>query len=238
MSIGPEIKEVLAEVGTAYTVIRSVGNVTGEYLDYELNAQVTKPFIQEFFLDASLSYDTVLMPGDVLEFNVSGSRYLLMNKTPETFENQVISYAAVLYKSNVNVEVFRPSESDPHRHTFRTVTIWTSIGSIDALLTTPLFGNSLDTDEEIGLIGLQNREMYVPSSLGVKVLDRVWIDSSEYYRVESVKKRRYTDVDVLELGSDTRPLTVTTTSTTTSTTSSTSSTISTVLVRSKLSGLT
>lgn len=221
MSIGPDIKEVLAEVGTAYTIIRSAGNVTGEYLDYELNAQVTKPFIQEFFLDASLSYDTVLIAGDVLEFNVIGNRYLLMNKTPETFENQVISYAAVLYKSNVNIEVLRPSESDWHRHTFQKVTIWTSIGSIDALLTTPLFGNSLDTDEEIGLIGLQNREMFVPSSLGIRELDRVWIDSSEYYRVESVKKRRYPGVDVLELGNDTRPLTVTTTSTTTTTTTTT-----------------
>ena len=106
MSIGPDIKEVLTEVGTAYTIIRSAGNVAGEYLDYELNAQVTKPFIQEFFLDASLSYNTALIAGDILEFNVAGTRYLLMNKTPETFENEVISYAAVLYKSNVNNEGF------------------------------------------------------------------------------------------------------------------------------------
>jgi|GEM_PF-968597 len=221
MSIGPDIKEVLKEVGTAYTIIRSGGNVTGESLDYELNVQVTKPFIQEFFLDAVLSYDTEAITGDVLEFNISGSRYLVMNKTPEAFENAVISYAVVLYKSNVNIEALRPSESDWHRHTFQKVTIWTSIGSTDALLTTPLFGNVLDTDEEIGMIGLQNREMYVPSSLGIRELDRIWIDSSEYYLVESVKKRRYPGVDVLELGNDTRPLTVTTTTTTTSTTTTT-----------------
>ncbi len=227
MTIGPDIKEVLAEVGTAYTIIRTAGNITGEYLDYELNAQVTKPFIQEFFLDAVLSHDTVAVAGDVLEFNVVGSRYLLMNKTPESFEDAIISYAAVLYKSNVNVEFLRPSERDWHRHTFRRYTDWPSIGSIDVLLTTPLFGNLLDTDEELGLLGLQNREMYVPSSLGVRALDRAWIDSSEYYRVESVKKRRYPGVDVLELGNDTRPLAVTTTTTTTSTSSTVTTTSST-----------
>jgi len=227
MSIGPGIKEVLQEVGTAFTLIRDSGNISDEHLDYELNAQVTKPFIQEFFLEATLSYDTVAIVGDVLEFDTLGTRFLLMNKTPEMFEDAVISYAAVLYKTNVSIEILRPSEAGWHRHSFQEITTWTSIATIDGLLTTPLFGNDLDTNEEIGLIGLKENELYIPSSVGIRELDRVWISSSEYYRVESVKKRRYSAIDVVELGNDTRPLTVTTTSTTTSTTSSSSSTIST-----------
>ena len=92
MSIGPDLKEVLSDVGTAYTIIRDSGNITGEFLDFETNAQVTKPFIKEFFLDAVLSYDTEAVVGDIIEFNVAGDRYLIMNKTPEMFENQVVGF--------------------------------------------------------------------------------------------------------------------------------------------------
>ena len=58
MSIGLDIKEVLSEVGNTITIVRTAGNVTGEYTMYKPNAQVTKPFIREFFLEGWLSYDT------------------------------------------------------------------------------------------------------------------------------------------------------------------------------------
>ena len=220
MSIGPDLKEVLSDVGTAYKIIRDSGDITGEYLDFEMNAQVTKPFIKEFFLDAVLAYDTVAVLGDIIEFTASNERYLIMNKTPEMFENQVISYGVVLYKTNVLVTILRPSEPTWRRYDYRQITTWTSIKTIDALLTTPLFGNFLDTDEELGLIGMEKGELYLPSSVGIIDLDRVWIDATEYYRVESVKRRRYPGVDVVDVGNDTRPLTETTTSTTTTTTTS------------------
>ena len=64
-------------------------------------------------------------------------------------------------------------------------------------------------------------EMYVPSSLGVQALDRIRISSSEYYRVETVKPRRYSAVDVIELGVDTRATTTSTTTTSSSTSTTT-----------------
>jgi len=218
MSIGPDIKEVLAEVGVKYLVIRDAGNVTGEYLTYKPNAQVTKPFIREYFLEASLSYDTKVVAGDIIQFVPTSDFYIIMNRTPALFENKVIKYETVLYKTNVLINVLRPSNVRD-TNTLRMRTIWTPIKTqARALISVPMFGIDLDTNEELGLIGVGNYELYVPSSYGVKVLDRIRISSSEYYRVETVKSRRYNSVDVLDIGEDVGPTTSTTTSSTTTTT--------------------
>ncbi|TRO55554.1 hypothetical protein E2P64_06865 [Candidatus Bathyarchaeota archaeon] len=223
MTIGPDIKEAIVEVGTKYTILRDSGNITGEYLDYETNAQVTKPFIREFFLESTLCYDSRVVPGDVIQFVTTSEKYIVMNHTPEMFENSIITYATVLYKANVTFDIFRPSEVRDS-HTYHVSTIWSLIGSSKAgLLTSPLYGIDLDTDEQLGLIGLQLHELYVPSSYGIKVLDRLRLSNGEYYRVEALKKRRYQDVDVVEVGQDTRA-TTTSTTTTTSTSTSTSTT--------------
>jgi len=224
MTIGPDIKEVLAEVGVGYTILRDSGNVTGEYLSYKPNAQVTKPFIREFFLEASLSYDTKIVSGDVIQFNTTEDNYIIMNSTPALFENTVIKYEAVLYKTNVIVTILRPSVvRDTQTYLMRT--IWTSIkADAKALFASPMFGIDLDTNEELGLIGIGNHELYIPHSYGAQVLDRIRISSTEFYRVEVVKSRRYKDVDVLDIGEDVAPTTSTTTSSTTTTSSSSSTT--------------
>ncbi len=230
MTIGPDIREAIIEVGSAITILRSAGNVTGEYLKYKLNAQVTKPFIQEFFLEADIPYDTGIVVGDVVQINVTTTRYLVMNLIAEMFENEVIKYAGVFYKCNVLVDLKRPTEDDwDDTQTYHRQTTWTTYGgAINALITTPLYGHDLVTDEELGMLGLERHEMYIATSEGVEQLDRVRLSAHEYYRVETVKKRRYSAVDVLEIGEDTRSATTTTTtsSTTTTTTTTTSTTTS------------
>jgi len=204
MTIGPDIKEVIEEVGVAITLLRGSGDITGEWLDFEPNSQVTKPFIREYFLEAMMANDTVAIVGDGIKFNVPGDIYLLMNKTPEMFENSIINQGAVLYKCNVSGELLRASgevwSSDYHK-----VTEWKSISSGEyGLQTEPLFGHTLETDEEIGLLGLERHELYVPRRIGVQVGDRWEPFSGEYYRVESIKHRRFGGVDVVELGEDHR----------------------------------
>jgi hypothetical protein len=144
-------------------------------------------------------------------------------------ENEVIQYNVVLYKTNVKINVERPQEIRSTQ-SYYTRTSWNRIQvNVDALLTSPLFGVSLDTDEPIGLLGIERGEMYVPSSYGIQILDRIVIfETDEYYRVEAIKKRRYEDVDVVDVGEDVRiGTTTTTTSSTASTTSTSSSTVST-----------
>lgn len=219
MTIGPDIKEAIVEVGTGFTIIRDSGNIAGEYLTHKSNAQVTKPFIREFFLEGTMQYDTDAISGDIIEFDTTGIRYLVAHITPTLFENAIIRYEVVLYMANVNVTIFRPSETrDPISRLMRTS--WATIkAGVDLVLTTPLFGQSLEGDSELGLLQIQMHEVYAPTSYGITYLDRIKILSSgEYWRVEAVRKYRYEGVDVLDVGEDVRPTTSTSTTSTTTTT--------------------
>jgi len=223
MTIGPDIKEAIVEIGTLFTIERESGDITGEYLSYKSNAQVTKPFIREFFLDAELCYDTEGIGGDIIKFNATGTRYIIMNRTPIQFEDTVIKWETTLYKSNTLINVYRQSLVR-NSQTYRMDVTWSLVEyNRYALITSPLYGIDLETDEQLGLLGLQVHEMYVPTSYDIKAHDRVLvIGENEYFRVEAVKKRRYEGVNVLEIGYDTRA-----TSTTTSSSTSTSTTTTT-----------
>lgn len=219
MSIGADINEAMEEIGTAITIVRDSGNITGEYVITKPNAQVTKPFIREFFLEAKLQYNSEAVAGDFIDFNVTSDRYLVMNYTPLLFENTVYWQDTVLYKTNITATIYRPTET---RENYRTRTIWTVVKSgLKLLLTSPLYGHDLETDEQLGLLGIENHEMYIPESIGLQPLDRVWLTTGEYFRVETITKRRYENVDVVKLGEDTRVWTTTTTTTTSSSTTTT-----------------
>ncbi len=205
MTVGEDIKEALQDIGSLITIFRDSGNLSGEYVDTETNAQVTKPFVREFFLEAMVAYDTDLVPGDAFEMDITGIRYLLMNKTPFMVENAVGNYDSVFYKCNVSGEILRPSGEVRSTDTLRIVPVYSvEKSNCFALLTEPLFSGDLDTDEQLGLIGIQKEELYIPSSFGIKVLDRYQPVSGEYYVVESIKRHRFSGVDVAILGEDTR----------------------------------
>jgi len=70
MTIGPDIKEAIVEVGTRFVIERDSGDITGEYLNFKSNAQVTKPFIREFFLEAEFCYDTAKLANKEGLYNV------------------------------------------------------------------------------------------------------------------------------------------------------------------------
>jgi len=205
MGIGADIKAVFQDVGTGITIVRDSGHVSGEYIDFTLNRQVTKPFIREHFLEASLAHDTVAVTGDVLRFNTTEDNYLLVNKTPEMFEDGVITYESVLYKCNITGGVLlRPSGEvrDAHYHK---QTQWDTVKSdVHALQTEALYGTDLLTDEELGRLSIENDELYIPTSVGVTVLDRWEPVSGEFYMVMSIKKRRYDAVDICMVEEDTR----------------------------------
>jgi hypothetical protein len=221
MTIGPDIEEVLEEVGTGFTILRDSGNVSGEFLDFEPNSQVTKPFIREFFLEAMLKYNTAVVSGDVIRFDTTGDCYMVMNFTPDLFENQIINYSAVLYKTNVHLAIYRSSIVQQSNYHDRTV--WTLVKSgVKALLTSPLYGSSLDEERELGALGLQMQELYVPLSIGIQTLDKIVVqETGEHWKVDSIKIRRFQAITVAELGEDTREWTTTTTTTTTSSTTTT-----------------
>ena len=206
MGIGEDIKEVFRDVGTAYTIFRDSGNLSGEYLDSFLNSQVTKPFIRAFFLESSLPYDTRAIAGDIIQFDITSDKYMLMNKTPELFENDVNTNECVLYKCNVSGELSRPVVTDRcPTQTYHSVQEFSTVNAAcNALMTEQLFGHDLETDEELGMIGLQKHELYVPRSVDPQVLDRYEGQSGEYFMVTSIKKRRYDAAYICALEEDTR----------------------------------
>jgi hypothetical protein len=201
MTLAADLKEVIEEIGTSVTIIRAAGDITGEYIYTKINKQVTKPFIREFFLEAWIASDSQAVAGDVLELS-DGRRFIIMNKTPSMFEDAIYRYDSVLYKCNVLATLQRPTDTRTN-YTINT-TFATIDSAVNALITESLYGNELDTDEELALLGLTSEDCYVPSTVGVEYLDRFWISATEYYQVEVVKKRRYENVDLIILGEDTR----------------------------------
>lgn len=203
--IGQDVKEVFEEVGVHFTILHEgIANNSGEYTVYEMNRQVTKPFVREYFLEAELAYDTDAVVGDCLIFD-DGRRFLVMNKTPEQFENDTILYSSVLYRTNNDVRILRASSDQDWDANYLMRDDWaTIIDSTDVLITESLYGHDLETDAELAQFGLENHEMYIPSYIGIQALDRIEYTSGEFYKAEVVKKRRYDGMDVVELTEDTR----------------------------------
>ena len=209
MVLGDDIKAAYIDVGTAYSAARKGPGTSGEletgHLDFILNRQVTKPFIREYFIEASLPYDTETVVGDVIEFTADGRKFLLMNLTPDMFENQVYEYQSVLYKCNVLAGKLERSSGEIWDSNYRKVPNWVEIDdNIEALQAESLYGHSLESDIELGQLGLEKFELYLPATYGVQVKDRWTPVSGEWYMVTTVKKRRFDGVDVAELREDRR----------------------------------
>jgi len=206
VSIGDDIKEVLEEVGAAYAIIRDSGDVSGEYGVYDLTSQATKPITLEHFRRGMLSYDTNAAAGDVIEFTETSERFMVMNKLPELFENAAIRYESIFYKCNVSSgEIIRPSGETWASDTYHKETQWEVIkNNCDAMQVAALYGNDLETDQDLALLNLQKDEVYIPHSVGAQVMDRWQPASGEYYQVATIETRRFPGVDVLIVEEDHR----------------------------------
>jgi len=71
-------------------------------------------------------------------------------------------------------------------------------------MTEPLFGTDTEIEDELGVMGIERSELYIPSSYGITELDRYQPYSGEYYMVKKVLERRFSGVDVCELIEDNR----------------------------------
>ena len=205
MSIQFDIEDVLGEVGLEFSIER-MGLATefnSEFLTYTPNTQVTKPFVREHFLETTFKSNTNVLSGDILTFSVGGASYLVMNNTPDYFENEIIRYLAVLYKVNVSVDILRPQNTTVGYDTIFDFS--TLYSEQKALMYAPLFGNVGRIDDEAGEYGLDKQELYMPLGYGIKEIDRIQISgTSEYYQVNSVILRRFPNIIIASLKEDTR----------------------------------
>jgi len=208
MGVGADIKEALEEVGVSYTIVRDAGNVSGEYGLLEFSSQVTKPLTIEAFRRGMTPYDTALIAGDVVRFDVVDEMYLATNMLPELFVNDIVHYDTVFYKCNVaSGELSRPSGEtwDDPLDQYHKETGWEVINdNCNAMQVAALYGNDLETDKELALLGLQENEVLIPHSIGAQVLDRWQPASGEYYQISVIEPRRYPNIDVLIIEEDRR----------------------------------
>ena len=206
MGLGEDIRLTLDDVGYDFTILRDSGNVVGEHLITKSNSQTTKPFIREFFLDAMFEDLTQVNAGDIVQIDVTKLVYLVVNKTPYVFENEIIKWDGVLYKCNVSGELFRPSgENSYDSQTYQVSPVWETIkANCYALQTESLFGNDLEENQALGQFGIKAHELFLPGTVDIQVLDRYQPVSGEYYKVETLAKRRFNNVVVATLSEDTR----------------------------------
>lgn len=177
MTVGADIKEVLSEAGGAVTILRSPTNITGEYIRIKLNKQVTKPFIREFFTEAIWAYDTAMIAGDEVQF-IDNHVYLVMNKTAAVLEGEIYQYNSVLHKTNVVGRILRKPSASSRDTRYRQVSAWTvAATSCYALMTESLYGNEMDTDEELANLGLMREDLYISFKHGIRRNDRFDISS-------------------------------------------------------------
>jgi len=204
MSIQYDIADVLAEVGLSFTIERvgvPIPDVV-EYLTYTPNSQVTKPFIREHFLEVAFESETQVVAGDIITFVASDDSYLVMNNSPDFFEDEVIRYLAVLYKTNVLVDMLRPQNTTVNYHTSHSFV--SRHTAQKALIYAPLFGNVGDITD-IGMYSQEKNELYIPNAYGLRMGDRIVLqETDEVFAVTACIPRRYPNICFAMLSEDTR----------------------------------
>jgi hypothetical protein len=205
MSIGPDIKEALDDVGISYNILLPVPLPDSEKMVAKSNTQGTKPFVREFFLSATLSYDTKATVGAVIKTVTAAVPYMVMTKTPTIFEDEIIENKVILYKCNVSGEILRLSGESTWDNKYQKHPVFQIIRSnAYGLQVEQLTGSGININEEISAISTDRHDLYVPSYYGIKELDRYQPVSGEFYLVKAVKTRIHDDIDVAELITDER----------------------------------
>lgn len=200
--IGPDIKEVMQELGVLATILRTPTNIT-EKITYDVNGQASNVFMREFALAASFAYDTVINVGDLIQFN--SETYIVVHKTPDDFEGEVVEYASGLLKCNIGnfSAVVYGKTQDPD--TFVITTGWTvRIANCKGLMYKGARSALLNADSTTGKETTFLLDCFVPAYYDIHKDDRIYISPTESYRVQDVEKYFYPGCHVLSLVEDER----------------------------------
>jgi hypothetical protein len=208
MGIGPDIKEVFQEVGTSYNILRDDATISGEYLDFETKSESVQAFIRSYFLTASLAYDSVVLEGDIIEFG--DLPYMVTTIVNTRFEDEIVERETVLYRCNVSGEIRRMS-GETWGNDYKKVPNWQKIKENAYALLTQIERVNYTTEEErepVGNIQYDSQILFLPSRYDIQENDRYVVSSgetsSEYYKVDTVKRRVFSGVDQCMLTDDRR----------------------------------
>ena len=203
MTVGSDLKKAFQKVGTSFIVKRSSGDLSGEYLIYDIPIGNKDDFNREVTLDATLCYDTVVIEGDILELS-DGRKVLVTHKTPDIFQDESVVQEAVLFKCNVTNGIIMRESGERNTQTYQQEPVWETIKSGESAVIVEVNGNQLSDREELGLVSVSRLELYIPSGEDLRLMDRFQAFSGEYYKVDVLKKHIYPNIFVAEISEDTR----------------------------------
>jgi hypothetical protein len=219
--IGEKLKKVFRKLGTSFTIIREEGCISGESLSEKPNSQATKPFIREFFRECTLPYDTQVVPGDLVKYEVpavpedEAEYFLVTHYNHEMFRNVPITVKTVLYKTNIVCDLLRPS-GELDTQTFQTNTHWNTIKRGQRLLLTDkLYGTRLDDEEQPFMqADIASLIAFVPKRIALAAHDRLvvsgeflfggGVSGEMHYSVKYIERNQFSGIDLVYLEDDTR----------------------------------
>lgn len=200
-----DLASVFDEIGTLVEIVGS-SPVVREYIDVEQNAQVSNPFIREHFIEGTLKASTKIQPGSILKLVGKNLTYLVVNYSPELFEDEAVIISTTLYKCNTTLTVKRLSGTVRDPVTRQMVPSWADVVTTPAPLTSALRGNPSDLNDYQPFLqyAVKEKVAYFPESIAPQVLDRVVLPNGQKYKVSNVEYFRFNGVVVCDLEEDTR----------------------------------
>lgn len=200
-----DLASVFEEIGTLVEIVGS-SPVIREYIDVEQNVQVSNPFIREHFIEGTMKASTKIQPGSIIKFVGKNLTYLVVNYSPELFEDTTVIISTTLYKCNTTATVKRLSETGRDPVTRQKGQVWADVFVLPALITSAMRGNPSDLNDYQPFLQFATKEkvIYFPEAYAPQVLDRVVLPSGEFYKIANVEYFRFNGVVVCDLEEDTR----------------------------------
>ncbi len=201
--IGPDIKDVLQELGTPFTIVKLDGSeITGEYLDYEMYYEQSTEFIRQFAYSGDFQYDSKVRGGDLIQFD--NKNFLMMNVKKTLFENEPVDYSNFFILCN---SVGRVSKAVKTRDpvTRKNVIIWETVfDSVNGCMVS----TAANTDA-LGSVNIINEKftLFTQGFSGIISGYRYYpdiTDLTEYYHILSIDKYRFSGMLTMKLIEDSR----------------------------------
>lgn len=201
--IGPDIAEVLNELGTLINIIKHDGSATvQEYMDYEIKIEANSPFLTQFIIDVTLTHNTTVVPGDIIQIVDDSSYYILVVLNKTRFEDSVVTCEGVIYKCNMVGSFSRlTTERDS---TYELETTWTDYQTNEPVLLTGSIDNYDIIDRPYAQFAISQDNLHVSGDVAVQVGDRFTNAAGDAYEIKAVSLYRLNNVTMCRVVSDTR----------------------------------
>jgi len=207
MSIDKDVYDVLAEVGTEFTIYKPNGTVIiGEHLDFETHTEHTTPLIRSFFTDYNFQHPTQVEIGDVIEAS-NGKKSIILSMDAEMFENEPVDYLASGYQVNALGSFKNYQQDAGFDEDYNRIRNWVEVyADVQGCMIDRLFrSNVMSVADESFNTELDRIHLYVSAYYSEVAMGMQWETSNnELYKVEQVEPYRFPGVLVVFLAEDNR----------------------------------